>query len=223
MRKLSEIVDEILCELRPLRDGFSKARARNEVITSLYIVRNLWMGFLDRSTAVKDRTSAKQIQKTVHRLRRQWASAPRIVRTALNDSSASMSLEKTLEDFERGLTLFAEIRPGHFLSYIATGLAQNGAGDPLKRSCALWAYAIMVRLSQKRPASSSVNSPLRVITSLIYERCKGRQQDLERACEAALKFRPTLFDLCPREDFGRAYNRLDEAKRARLRAQTSVH
>src|SRR6516165_3848953 len=212
MRKLSEIVDEILCELRPLRDGFSKARARNEVITSLYIVRNLWMGFLDRSTAVKDRTSAKQIQKTVHRLRRQWASAPRIVRTAPFDSSASMSIEKILEDLERGLTSFAE-----------TKYFPKNVGDPLKRSCALWAYAIVVRLSQKRPASSSVNSPLRVITSLIYERCKGRQQDLERACEAALKLRPTLFDLCPREDFGRAYNRLDEAKRARLRAQTSVH
>ena len=139
------------------------------------------------------------------------------------DSSASMSLEKTLEDFERGLTLFAQIRPAHFLGYITTSLAQSGAGDPLKRSCALWAYAIVVRLSQKRPASSSVNSPLRVITSLIYERCKGRQQDLERACEAALKFRPTLFDLCPREDFERVYSRLLEAKRARVRARTSVH
>ena len=209
MRKLSEIVDEILGELQPLRDGLSKARARNDVITSLYMVTR-WMVFLDRSTAAKNRTSAKQIQKTVHRLRRQWASAPRIVRTALNNSSASVSLEKILEDFERGLTSFAQIR---FPS----------VGDPLKRSCAYWAYIIMVRLSQKRPASSSVNSPLRVITSLIYERCKGRQQDLERACEAALKFRPRLDDLCPREDFERVYNRLLEAKRARVRARTSVH
>jgi hypothetical protein len=208
MRKLSEIVDEILGELQPLRDGLSIHRARNDVITSLYMVTRR-MVFLDRSTAAKNRTSAKQIEKTVHRLRRQWASAPRIVRTALNDSSASMSLEKILEDFERGLTLFAQIR--------------FGVGDPLKRSCALWAYAIMVRLSQKRPASSSVNSSLRVITSLIYERCKGRQQDLERACEAALKFRPTLDDLCPREDFERVHDRLLEAKRARVRARTSVH
>jgi hypothetical protein len=223
MRKHSEIVDEILGELQPLRDGLSKARARNEVITSLYIVRNLLGDLLDRSTVAKYRTSAKQIQKTVHRLRRQWASAPRIVKTALNDSSASMSLEKILEDFERGLTLFAQIRPGNVLSYIATNLAQNGAGDPLKRMCALWAYAIMVRLSQKRPASSSARSSLRVITSLVYERCKGRQQDLERACEAALKLRPTLFDLCSREDFGRVYSRLREAKLARIRAQTSVH
>jgi hypothetical protein len=123
-----------------------------------------------------------------------------------------MSLEKILEDFERGLTSFAQAK--YF---------PKNVGDPLKRTCAYWAYAIMVRLSQKRPASSSVNSPLRVITSLIYERCKGRQQDLERACEAALKFRPTLFDLCPREDFGRAYNHLYEVKRARLRAQTSIH
>ena len=209
MRKFSEIVDEILRELQPLRDGLSKARARNEVITSLYLVTR-WMVFLDRSTAAKNRTSAKQIQKTVHRLRRQWASAPRIVRTAPFDSSASMSIEKILEDLERGLTSFAE-----------TKYFPKNVGDPLKRSCALWAYAIVVRLSKKRPTSSSVNSSLRVITSLIYERCKGRQQDLERACEAALKFRPTLFDLCPREDFGRAYNRLDEG--ARLRAQTSVH
>jgi hypothetical protein len=134
-----------------------------------------------------------------------------------------MFLEKILEDFERGLTLFAQIRVAQVAQVAQTRFAQNGAADPLKRTCALWAYAIMVRLSQKRPASSSVNSSLRVITSLIYERCKGRQQDLERACEAALKFRPTLFDLCPREDFGRAYNRLLEAKRARLRAQTSVH
>jgi hypothetical protein len=211
MRKLSEIVDEILGELQPLRDGLSIHRARNDVITSLYLVTR-WMVFLDRSTAAKNRTIAKQIQKTVHRLRRQWASAPRIVRTALNDSSASMSLEKILEDFERGLTLFAQFR-----------FAQNGAGDPLKRSCSLWAYAIMVRLSQKRPASSSVNSSLRVITSLIYERCKGRQQDLERACEAALKFRPTLDDLWPREDFERVHDRLLEAKRARVRARTSLH
>src|SRR5262245_31853460 len=101
MRKHSEIVDEILRELRPLRDGLSKARARNEIITSLYIVRTTWMVFLDRSTAVKNRTSAKQIQKTVHRLRRQWDSAPRIVRrTTPFDSSASLSLEKILEDLE---------------------------------------------------------------------------------------------------------------------------
>src|SRR5262249_19648485 len=164
---------------------------RNEVITSLYLVTR-WMVFLDRSTAAKNRTSAKQIQKTVHRLRRQWASAPRIIRTAMNDSSASTSLEKILEAIERGLTLFTQNRFPH-----------SGAAGPLKRTCAYWAYVIMVRLSQKRPASSSVNSPLRVITSLIYERCKGRQQDLERACEAALKFRPTLDFLCPRDDFER--------------------
>ena len=211
MRKHSEIVDEILRELRPLRDGISIHRARNDVITSLFIVTRFLAVFLDRSTAAKNRTSAKRIQKTVHGLRRQWASAPRIVRTALN-SSASMSLEKILEDLERGLTSLAQPR-----------FAQNGVGDPLKKSCALFAYAIMVRLSQKRPASSSVNSSLRVITSLIYERCKGRQQDLERACEAALKSRPTLDDLCPREDFERVYSRLLEAKRARVRARTSVH
>jgi len=211
MRKLSEIVDEILGELQPLRDGLSIHWVRNDVSTSLYMVTR-WVVFLDRSTAAKNRTRAKQIQKTVHRLRRQWASAPRIIRTAMNDSSASTSLEKILEDIERGLTLFTQNRFPH-----------SGAADPLKRTCAYWAYVIMVRLSQKRPASSSVNSPLRVITSLIYERCKGRQQDLERACEAALKFRPALDDLCPRELFEKIHDRLLEAKRARVRARTSVH
>jgi hypothetical protein len=205
MRKHSEIVDEILGELKPLRDGVSIHDARNDVITSLYLL-NLGMEFLDRSSVAKTRTRLKQVLKTVHRLKHQLTSLPKIYRPPFGygEGSTPMSLEKILAITDKLLT---------------HDLARKETGDPLKRQCASWAYVIMVRLSQKRLTSSSARSPLRVIASLIYEKCKGREVDLERACEAALKFRPTLDDVCLRENF----EYFLEGKRARVRVRTSVH
>jgi hypothetical protein len=59
--------------------------------------------------------------------------------------------------------------------------------DYTKALCASRAYSIMVECSKKPPASSSENSTLRVIASLIYQHCTGKRQDLERACEDTLR------------------------------------
>ena len=59
--------------------------------------------------------------------------------------------------------------------------------DYIKAVCAYEAYKIMMECSKKPPASSSENSPLRVIASLIYQHSTGKRQDLERACEDTLR------------------------------------
>jgi hypothetical protein len=176
MHEPAQLVSAILEELRPLRDGVSQDKAKNKVDVWLRETKKQ-MAVLDRLSVKKNRNSAKQIRNTIHRLQYQIRTAPRLVQNcgyvqpAFPDGPV-FSVPKMLSWMDVALdklTTFSAPR------------------DYSKALCASRAYRIMVECSKKRPTSSSENSPLRVIASLIFQHCTGKRQDLERACEDALR------------------------------------
>jgi hypothetical protein len=59
--------------------------------------------------------------------------------------------------------------------------------DLMKMWCAISAYEIIERLSD-RPPTGTVEGPLRTVASLLYEAATGKPEvDLKRACDAKLK------------------------------------
>jgi len=137
------------------------------------------MAVLDRLSVKKNRNSAKQIRNTIRRLQYQIRTAPRPVQ---NCSYVRQTFDKgPVFSVPEMLSLMDEA-----LEKLATFSA---AMDAIKAMCASRAYSIIEKCSKKPPASSSENSPLRVIAGLIYQHCTGKRQDLERACEDALRRR----------------------------------
>jgi hypothetical protein len=177
MREPAQFVSAaILRELRPLRDDVSQNKAKKRVDFCLRELKKD-MAVLDRLSVKKNRNSARQIRNTVHRLQYQIRTAPRLVQ---NCGYLRQTVDKGPVFFvPEILSLMDEA-----LDRLATFSA---AVDYTKAVCACSAYGIIKACSKKPPASSSENSPLRVIASLIYLHCTGKRQDLERACEATLR------------------------------------
>jgi hypothetical protein len=150
-----------------------------------------------RPSLKKNRESAKKIQNTIRRLKHQIATAPPFIESHMhicNYPNVGQPLPTILEML------------GAMDRKLADHVTLSAASDHIKILCAEIAVNIILHCSQKKPASSSANSPLRIITGLIYEQCTGkRQRDLERACEAALRRKrepvpdlEVLFDRDPR-------------------------
>jgi hypothetical protein len=177
MREPAQLVSAaILRELRPLRDAISQDKAKNKVDVWLRETKKQ-MAVLDRLSIKKNRNSAKQIRNTIHRLQYQIRTAPRLVQNCgyvqpTFPNGPIFSVPKMLSLMDEALDKLATFSA--FMDYT-------------KALCASRAYSIMVKCSKKPPASSSENSPLRVIASLIYQHCTGKRQDLERACEDTLR------------------------------------
>src|SRR5881227_1838334 len=79
MREPAQLVSAaILRELRPLRDGVSQDQAKSRVDACLRTMKEQ-MAVLDRLSVKKNRNSARQIRNTIHRLKYQIRTAPRLV------------------------------------------------------------------------------------------------------------------------------------------------
>jgi hypothetical protein len=182
MREPAQLVSAILEELRPLRNGVSQDKAKNLVHDQLLVLK-IGMPVLDRLSVKKNRNSARQIRNTIHRLQYQIRTAPRPVQNCgyvrPNGPVQTFPNDDAIFSVPEMLSLMDEA-----LDRLATFSA---AMDYIKAWCASSAKRIMLQCSKKPPASSSENSPLRVIASLIYQYCTGKQQDLERACEDVLR------------------------------------
>jgi hypothetical protein len=207
-----KILNEIVDELRPLRDAAKESDAMLGVRIVLRYMDQHFMPIKDRRSIKQNRTSSKQIQRTINKLRYQIRSAPwpvRVIAETCNGNDPLLPLlEQTLMAADAALSGFVE---------------QDATADIVKPMCACCAYATIEAFSEKRPTSSSAASPLRVIAGLIYECCTGRQQDLERACEAALQWRPTMDEIIGRYAFKEGYDHFIELERALVQSQNKKH
>ncbi len=175
-RSRGEIVGEIVAELEPLRSGISRKKAEIVVRTQLSAMQNE-MDLFHRQSLKKNRDSAKRIRNTIRRLKHQIAAAP-----------PPHQKPRVHRDIPRRATIADRSgNAGIDGRELAEHVTLSGAADRIKFSCAARGHNIMLKCSKKTPASSSANSPLRVIAGLIYEHCTGKWRDLERACEAALR------------------------------------
>jgi len=177
MREPAQLVSAaILRELRPLRDGVSQDKAKSQIDACLGLMKKQ-MAVLDRLSVMKNRKSARQIRNTIQRLQYQILTAPGLVQNCgyvqqIFPNGPIFSVPEMLSLMDEALDKLATF---------------SASMDYTKAMCAFRAYSIMEECSKKPPASSSENSPLRVIASLIYQHCTGKRQDLERACEDALR------------------------------------
>jgi hypothetical protein len=175
-REQSPIIDAIIAELEPLRSGMSRNDAERDIRSQLNAMQKE-MQLFHRPSLKENRDSAKKIRSTIRRLKYQVATAPPAIQSHIHvgDYPVRGPLPTVLEMLNA------------MDKKLADHVTLSAASDRIKFACAARGHDIMLRCSQKAPASSSANSALRVIASLIYEHCTRKRQDLERACEAALR------------------------------------
>jgi hypothetical protein len=150
-----------------LRSEISQA-----VTNAITLLREASRDFFHRDAIRKVRDSARGIIKTIEDLERQLRAAPPELQLRLN-------LDICLDQLEP----LKRVRE-------ACEVADNTqpSNDPIKAWCATTVAQLILKFSERRPTSSSPNSPFREITSLIYQAITVEPNaDLKRACDDVLR------------------------------------
>lgn len=144
--------------------------------------------------AIKEkRKRAKDIIKTIDRLQRQIEDAPALLKLGLSLIDLGHLIEPSEIERRRVIRLgeVSSIGTKRFLTMLRrqceAQLSHLPQSDRLKLECARAAHYLICAYTKGKPAST-VNSPFRKITGLLYERVAGVWgADLKRACEKVVK------------------------------------
>jgi hypothetical protein len=164
-----ELVSAIAGRLKPWLDCWTRDDIVTDINEQINLLKKTAPDFFARQAVTQTRDNARNVFATVTRLEEKISAE---LRLRLAGSFADIKRE---------------------CKAAISGSLTRGRGDQVKEWCALSAWRWIVKFSQARPTSGSINSPYREIASLVYEAVTGNQdKDFERTCEAVLKRRRHL-------------------------------
>jgi hypothetical protein len=183
---LAEIVEEIINNLHPL------TRRKTEVEAGIQQAIDLIKRQIPREAFLRDRNaiknSAEEVGDAIADLERSLQRIHPIVKGALSPPREMMPPEPAeMMPPEPPDPLDLWVDELRWRRIRCEQLARDPGGhhpnfDPTKRDCAQRAFELMREFSEQEPAST-IESPFRTITSLLYQAISGKRQDLKKACD----------------------------------------
>lgn len=170
-------ITAIVADLKPWRDQWREEQISLAVTKKLKLLRGAAAEALDRDAIIKTRTDARDIKKTIDKLRQQIR-------------RASPELQLRLDPSYR-----PELRYQLLLVHDECDRAEENSvthdrADQVKAWCAIIAYSLIQKYSEEEPTSGSSKAPFRNIAGVLYSCLRpGKREtpDLKRACDDRLR------------------------------------
>jgi hypothetical protein len=174
----SEIIDEIVGELEPLKPGCTKAAATAEVKHQLNVLLKQIPWQREISNLKRDPVYFRRLDRALSKVQKLLKSAPGLAGDILR--SPKFGNRSDIEGLGRLREVCGQMKSGQ-ASY------RPSYDTPAQRLCAHFAHSLMQRLSANK-ITGTEGDAFRIIAEKLYEAISGKVgADLKRACDAVLK------------------------------------
>lgn len=165
--RIEQPVFDIDKHLKPHRNGYSKNERLGHIHEMIKLLNEVVPQFYAREAVRRTRNDAKAIRAAVVQLERQIKNASPEMRLRLKPP------------------LLASLQP--LRTECDAAIKAAPPTDKVKEWCARTALHLIVKFSDRAPASSEI-SPYRKITGLLYQAITGEaDRDFKRACDNLLR------------------------------------
>lgn len=177
-----EAVTAIVNDLKPWQRRWRREEISFGVSEQIERLKLTVTGFFDREAVIRTREGARDIIRTIDKLKQQ-----------LSKASPELQMRLKLPPYRSESELLDELAlVRDECEQAASSAITKGRKDRVKEWCARIAHLLIRKYSNREPASGSSNAPFRNITGLLYESVRptaeqGTTPDLKRACDDVLR------------------------------------